>query len=76
MHTLAELQAQRQALDEKIAKELETSLAQALQDCKGLITLHGFTPADLFGAKGARKPRSDAGKRRGPRKPKPLAIAA
>ena len=78
MSTLNELQEQRFALEAKIVAELAASRAQALQDAKALVALHGFVVSDLFASAKAstRKPRSDAGKPRGPRKPKPLAIAA
>ena len=76
MNTLAELQAQQAALQAQIEAELAASRAQALKDAQALIDLHWFTEQDFFPAPKTRKPRSDAGKPRGPRKAKPLAIAA
>ncbi len=78
MNTLAELQAKQAALQAQIEAELAASRAQAFKTANELIQMHGFKASDFFHAstQKTRKPRSDAGKPRGPRKAKPLAIAA
>ena len=80
MNTLAELQAKQAALQAQIEAELAASRAQASRMPKTLIDQHARVqsmPTSVpWSPPKTRKPRSDAGKPRGPRKAKPLAIAA
>ena len=55
MTTLAELMAQKAALEALIAETREKELAGAIAQVKALIEAHGLTSEDIFGGK---KPRA------------------
>ena len=57
MTTLAELLAQKAALETQIETTRKAENAEAIAKVKALIAEHGLTQQDIFGgAKGARKP--------------------
>lgn len=54
MTTLAELMAQKAALEALIAETREKELAGAIAQVKALIEAHGLTSEDIFGGKKAK----------------------
>lgn len=63
MTNLANLIAQRAALEEQIKTLTETERAGAIEKITAMMREHGLTVADLGGhSKGIRKPRTSAGK--------------